>query len=182
MGWLEFIARIVESLAWPAALIILLLLLREHLLRIPSYIRKAKYKDFEITFGDSIDIVESDADIAGIEVPKDLPNEYNELLQNNKNRLHVVVIEAWAMIERELVQKVRKSKEGNKKLSVKAMGKILRERNFLSEEEVELLNSFLQTRHRAVHEEIDELKEEDVVDFLRVAAALLEHIKKIPDV
>lgn len=50
MDWLEFVSAMVQSLAWPAALMICVLLLKEPLSDRMKELIKLKYKDFELEF------------------------------------------------------------------------------------------------------------------------------------
>lgn len=50
MDWLEFVSAMVQSLAWPAALMICVLSLKEPLSDRMKELIKLKYKDFELEF------------------------------------------------------------------------------------------------------------------------------------
>ncbi len=53
MDWLTFIAKLVETLAWPAVVVGVLLLLRKELPSIVRSLRKLKFKDVELEFGEA---------------------------------------------------------------------------------------------------------------------------------
>ncbi|WP_458110779.1 hypothetical protein M1E03_10595 [Bacillus sp. PK6-013] len=50
MDWLEFVSATVQSLAWPATLMMCVLLLKEPLSKRMKELIKLKYKDFELEF------------------------------------------------------------------------------------------------------------------------------------
>lgn len=50
MDWLEFVSATVQSLAWPATLMMCVLLLKEPLSERMKELIKLKYKDFELEF------------------------------------------------------------------------------------------------------------------------------------
>ncbi|AZC56414.1 hypothetical protein [Pseudomonas chlororaphis] len=53
MDWLTFLSSIVNAVAWPATLVVLLVLIREQLPQIAKSLRRLKYKDIEMEFGEA---------------------------------------------------------------------------------------------------------------------------------
>lgn len=53
MDALQFIAELVKALAWPAVICILIVFLRPHFGQILGLIRTVKFKEFEMTFGET---------------------------------------------------------------------------------------------------------------------------------
>ena len=51
MDWLQFISSIVESLAWPGSIVVLVLVLRSPVSRLLLALTRLKYKDLELDFG-----------------------------------------------------------------------------------------------------------------------------------
>ena len=52
MDWLNFISNILGSLAWPAVLVIVLLIFRGPIKNVISSLEFLRYKDFEMGFGE----------------------------------------------------------------------------------------------------------------------------------
>jgi len=50
LNWLEFIASIVNSLAWPVGILAIVLVLRKPLRQLLPLLRRLKYKEFELEF------------------------------------------------------------------------------------------------------------------------------------
>ncbi|PQA88131.1 hypothetical protein [Hyphococcus luteus] len=183
MNFLEFVAAIIETLVWPITLVGLIVWGRPYLARIPEFIKSAKYKDWEVTFRDRLEVLESDAESAGLDIPDDLPKEYQDLLRNNSDRLHIVVIEAWAMVERALRTKLKPAGTTHRpRYSFSSLAQSLFREGILSEEEYGLVREFQLARNRAVHEEVPNLNETVVIMFLRISAALIDRINEISTV
>ena len=53
MDWLTFITKIVEAAAWPGACLAVLLVIRNELPAIARSLRKLKFKDMELEFGEA---------------------------------------------------------------------------------------------------------------------------------
>ena len=51
MDWLQFLSSVVGSLAWPATVLALVVLLRAPVTRVLLTLTRLKYKDLELDFG-----------------------------------------------------------------------------------------------------------------------------------
>lgn len=69
MDWLTFISKIMESLAWPIAVIIMVIILRLPLAQLVSLLRKLKYKGLELDFAEKLEKVETEAERADLPRP-----------------------------------------------------------------------------------------------------------------
>jgi len=150
--------------------------------KIPDYVQSAKYKDFEVTFRDRVAAIESEAQSAGLEIPIELPIQYQDLFRQNTNRLHVVVVEAWSMVERAIREKFPWDYESpSKKAPISALITMLYKEKILSEEEFAILRDFQSVRNRAAHERVFPLRESDVLKYLKLSAALERRISELPN-
>jgi hypothetical protein len=100
MDWLQFIAAIVGSLAWPITLIIGFFLLKSYLPALFPFIERLKYKDFEVEFRKSVEELTERSRTA-------LPPPAEEEPAAPKNRLYALaeisprsaILEAWLAVE-----------------------------------------------------------------------------------
>jgi hypothetical protein len=68
MNWLEFISSLTESLAWPATVVVLVLLLRSPVSRLLLALTRLKYKELELDFGSELrELKESAGELITIE-------------------------------------------------------------------------------------------------------------------
>lgn len=67
MAWLSFVASLVGSLAWPVAVVTLILLLRHALTQILAAVTRFKWRDFEIEVNRVV--AQANAEIAGKPAP-----------------------------------------------------------------------------------------------------------------
>ena len=58
-----FISEITKALAWPATLIVVLLLLRKPLISLIPFMRKLKFKELEMEFSEQVQALKSEAEI-----------------------------------------------------------------------------------------------------------------------
>src|SRR5260221_11590560 len=64
MDWKTFFANIISSLAWPAAAVAIIVLLRIPVARLVTLLRKLKWKDLELDFAEKLEEAEKEADAA----------------------------------------------------------------------------------------------------------------------
>lgn len=55
MGWLEFLSKVIDSLAWPAVALTSLALLRDPIGKLIPFLRELKYKEFSISFREKLE-------------------------------------------------------------------------------------------------------------------------------
>lgn len=185
MDLLSFIAEVIKALAWPATILILVFLAKPYLWRIPEFIHSAKYKDFEVTFKERLRSLETDVESAGIKVSDELPPEYRDLFDQNRDRLHLIVIEAWRNIERLIRDKFPwagvSGRTGRGNPPISAMLRELYAKEIFSEEEFSLLRELQNARNWAAHGRTLSLREDDVRKYLKFTAALSERIRDFPN-
>jgi hypothetical protein len=69
VNWLEFVANVIDALAWPAAIVFVLLMMRDQLRRLVPRLRKAAVPGAELEFAEAVENAETAADVAEL-----LPN------------------------------------------------------------------------------------------------------------
>ena len=106
MDWLTFIASIVGSLAWPSVVVGVLLFLRKELPSIVRSLRKLKFRDVEMEFGEAAKALAAETKLAvptsGVDFTI-LGQSYNAVL-NRLNDLaeispRATILEAWLLVE-----------------------------------------------------------------------------------
>lgn len=114
MDLLTFIATIVGSIAWPAALLATVFMIRRPLAELLPGIRRLKYKDLEVDFGKELEKIEAVMDTVEVgaqptcelpaEVqPEPLPKTRAELLDKLAELSpNAAILESWRNVERTL--------------------------------------------------------------------------------
>jgi hypothetical protein len=108
MDWTEFIATLVDALAWPMAAIVMVLLLKRPIGELIPTLRKVKWRDVEAEFGRGLEEISEDAEEARlppIDEVKRIPPPEPEPVLDSYIRLAEVspvaaVTEAWHDVER----------------------------------------------------------------------------------
>lgn len=111
MDLLTFMAAIIGHLAWPTAAVILVLILRRPLRQLIPTLRRLRYRDLELDFGEKLEALERQADQAQLPEPEvtrlPAPSEREALpLAARLETLAIeapraAILEAWLSVERE---------------------------------------------------------------------------------
>lgn len=105
MDWMQFTSAIVGSLAWPLAVIAVVMLLRTPLSKLLPMVRALKYKELSIDFSEKLDAVKEEigADTPGefIQLPYTSAPSITELAQIDPL---AAIIGAWVDVELALIE------------------------------------------------------------------------------
>lgn len=102
MDWLQFIASIISSLAWPAVVLTAIILLRQPLAELIPLLHRLKYKDFEVEFDREVRKLREEAVAALPPLPISVPSrrpEETALLELASVAPREAIIEAWLLVE-----------------------------------------------------------------------------------
>ena len=186
MDWLTFFANLVGALAWPAVVVVALLLIKNELPAIGQLIRKIRYGDLEVEFGESVKVVK---DKSTSMLPAPAPNARlsGGPLQEQRDRLAFLselaprsaILEAWLQIESAAVDLIRKQGVDSFRTlpGPTRLRDHLKKLQVLSPEQVSIFEELRELRNEAVHSvdaafDVDAVS--DYVDSALLMAAYLE--------
>ena len=106
MNSLEFIARIIDSLVWPASILLVLYILRGELPAIARSLKKLRYEDLELEFEKSAQEVVEKAKLSLPEAAKNIQlsgQSQDELIDRlvsiSEFAPRSAILEAWLVVE-----------------------------------------------------------------------------------
>ncbi|WP_353187637.1 hypothetical protein [Pseudomonas sp.] len=119
MDWLTFLSSIVNAVAWPATLIVLLVLIREQLPLLVKSLRRLKYKDIEMEFGEAAKAIanEVQAIMPAAQADNKIAGQEKEEV---KARLEAIaelapraaILESWLQVEAAAADVIRENNLG----------------------------------------------------------------------
>ncbi len=156
MDWLQFFSAILDSLAWPTAAIVAILVMRRPLRLLLPLLRRLRYKDVQLDFEEKLDETEAKvservppepADFAAVD--EDREQEFRLAIDLSPNS---AVMEAWIEIERTLRVFAKESgmslRRGN---SVLFLTLVMKKKGLIDAQTSALLDDLRILRNLAVH-------------------------------
>ncbi|MBI3348857.1 MAG: hypothetical protein HY020_16815 [Burkholderiales bacterium] len=180
MDALSFIAKLVEALAWPVASIAVVWLLRTEIRNLVPLIKKLKAGPLEAEFEREVkelrgSVKASPSHTAEETVAQWLP------VASQLAAVHprAAILEAWRIVESKairLLQDAEPSLSDERLRSTREVVRLLGGHGFLSLEEVATLNQMRFLRNQAVHVPQFEPTYEGAMNFVQLAANLLQQM------
>jgi len=155
MDWMQFVSAIIASLAWPAAVLAVVLLLRDPLAKLVPLIRTLKFKDLHIDLGEKLEAVkeavkeELEAKSPNAEQPPPSPPQPG-ILELALLDPRAAVLTSWVDVERALRDLAHKAGVGLNKTPV-VTANLLHAGNVIDEISVETLRNLRRIRNDAAH-------------------------------
>ena len=152
MDKLTFISNLVEALAWPAAVILLVFILRNPFVHLLPLLSSLKYKDLELQFGSRLKQI-GDARLPQKETRHRLPLDAERLSRLAELSPRAAVLESWVGVEIAALNAARSlmpDEIQNKTLSYQAIRKLERSGR-LDRTAVSMLGDLRGLRNQAAH-------------------------------
>ncbi len=111
MNALEFFSSIIQSLAWPISIILIIIILRKPISELVKGINKVKYQDLEIDFGkklDNIDVKISKNNKIKITKKYSKSEEVEEIETIALISPKSAIIMAWTLVEKEIQEAINR--------------------------------------------------------------------------
>ena len=182
----DLIASIINSISWPVASIIIVILLKKPLTNILNRLAQFKYKDFEANFAKEIEVVKNNMDSKLEEIPITDNNKnsfLNEVTQIAKVSPMAAIPFAYSYIENALKEKMEEFNDYNKNniYLVNNATKYLYHNEKIDGQTFETLNKMRKLRNAISHKNINKysIDKTDAIDYGKIAKVLIENIKTI---
>jgi hypothetical protein len=188
MSWLQFIAELIKSLAWPATVLTLVILFRNQLGRILLKLTKLKYKDLELDFERELKLAEKDAkaidiapqrrSIAAAKTDSAALLRQAEELAPNYPAPSVSV--AWQAVEYELKQVVTGLgiTDNPADLSPFKLVGLLRRQDAIDTPTADLLDRMRYLRNLTAHREVS-ITTDNASEYLSLARGVVEKLRSL---
>ena len=161
MGWLQFLASIVDSLAWPATIGVAAYLLRNPLLELLPNLRHLKYKELELRFGERLERLEQELEQEPppeqVAPPSDLQlaadERFDALAEVSPSS---AVLEAWIDVERIMRElALRNNIQERRGRSVLYITRVLKSQEIISPRLAALIDDLRGLRNVAAHPSVE---------------------------
>ena len=182
MDTLTLISNLVGALAWPTAVIIIILVLKTPLVELLRNLKRLKFKDAELDFK------EAASELKGIEAQEgkqvSLPESKLKLAELSPRG---AILESWLELEDALASAAEAQRIGTTRpggaygrpvpVDPWALAQMLSVAGKLSSVSLDRFQKLRQIRNKAVHVTDDVIKQEDAESFARLVAELKTEIR-----
>lgn len=184
MDWLQFVASVVGSLAWPATVIGGFFILKNPLSMLFPFVERFRYKDFELEFRKSLqDLAEKSRDEPPFPVAEPLPaaSSRDKLYSLAEISPRSAILEAWLLVETAAAETIQKRSlspaEKASGLAPLRIGDILRRGGVLGPAQMEIFNRLRELRNKAVHIGDSTFHLQEVKEYIDLASSLASRIE-----
>ena len=194
MDWLQFLASLVSSLAWPIAVVVLVILLRVPITRVLLTLTRLKYKELELDFGRELKQLEQEARAIDIvpQKPKSIAPIKKDSLQLLEEATRFAqdfpesaVAVGWQAVEDELMSAVMRlaiSPDYPPYNSALKNAQLLKEQDAIDERTFAILSRMRILRDMVVHRVrvgTSITTSEEAIEFLALARGMVEKLRTL---
>lgn len=188
MDWLTFFSKVIEALAWPGAVLAVLILIRKELPAIARSLRRLKYKDLELEFGEGAKAVATEVKevIPAPVEPTLLPAQSSDnararLVEISEIAPRAAILEAWLLVEGSAADVVRKKNvaHSSRYPGPLRLRESLQQAEVLNERQLMVFESLRRLRNEAVHVPDAQFTKEAVGDYIDAALLMASHLEKV---
>jgi len=191
MDWLTFLSKVLEALAWPTTVLVVIFLVRKELPSIARSLRRFKYKDVEFEFGESAKVVADEVKEA-LPPSEEVPIFPAQSQMDARARLDVIadlapraaILESWLLVEAAAVDVIRKKKimnEPRRYPPPQRLRESLERAEALNNRQLYVFESLRRLRNEAVHVADAEFTKEAVNNYIEAALLMATHLENIAD-
>jgi len=179
MDWKQFFAAIITAIAWPSAMVIVVLSLKSPLTKLIPMVRSLKFKDLHIDLSEKLEAVK--VELEAQPTPDRPPLPYVPLpgvLELARIDPRASIISAWIEVERATIEMATKA-------GLVVSGQVitianeLHAKGYINELEFETFRSLRQVRNDAVHLTAKDVTYEDAFGMAEVCQWLAHRIRML---
>ncbi|WP_080962056.1 hypothetical protein [Chromobacterium subtsugae] len=183
MDNLTFTSEAIKSLTWPLTVIVIVRMLRKPITELLPFIKKLKYKEFEMEFAKEVAELKAEAKVLELSSAKEVTEEKiteNRLLQLVQFSSRAAIMEAWIEVETaatEVASSFWNEPPSDTFRNHSKIGEYLLQCKVIDKKQLEIFNKLKHLRNKAAHAEELNVSENDVRSYIELAANLAAHIR-----
>lgn len=189
MDWLTFCSKLFDALAWPAVALIIFFTIKVQLLNLFPFLKRLKYKDFELEFGEKIREMTEKAKVAALPEPdvEELPATTSRTLKEQLYEVaeispRTAIVEAWLQVEHSAQEVIRDQKLTDRSIRLagpKRLREYMEKGKILTSEQREIFERLRTLRNQAVHYAEVDIPVDQVYEYVDLALALAAQLRKV---
>lgn len=179
MEWMEFIVGILNAVAWPAAVLVVIFAFKRQLVLIAPFTKKLKFKDFEVEFSNDIDQLVEKAQTAFPELKSD---PKTRLISSARHLPNTCILEAWDQLHQEtrnLTQAHFPEANFSEDTPYKDTEVFLTQEEVLDQRKSKLFNELRRLRNKIAHAEGYEVGGQEAIQYIELCYRLIDFLKDL---
>jgi hypothetical protein len=192
MNWLQFIAALVGSLAWPATVLVAVLMFRKQLLALAPFLREMEAAGIKFKFGERLEKIRAQAEendalpppSAQPEIPNQ-PGQASYRVTTDPTRFlafnapRALVLESWMQVEEAIREAVADKNAASRLHNPRVMvEKLLREER-ISSETAKIIEDLRKLRNEAAHLPTFAIEPDQALEYQRLAGRVVAALSLI---
>jgi hypothetical protein len=181
MDWLTFLSTVIDSIAWPSALIVAVVLLRAELVEAIGRIQSIKHKETQIEFSNRVQEVSREADSSLPERVLPETKEFMRRIELAELSPRGAILESWLDVEvalEEMGARCGIPAEEMKRANTQMLQLKLSDYNTLGKGAFGLLQLLRETRNEAVHLTDKEVKTDAAKEYVSMANRMVTLLRE----
>ena len=174
MDWLTFISNLIDSLAWPVAIALIVWWLKDHIGRLLRFTKKFRYGDLEIEFEQQLAALKQDVEHQRRIHPVEKRIEDTEVTDYLRSTAEVspraALVEAWVGLELTAVTSARMLDliPSEKTAPFHKVIQALHRAEVIGSKDAEILNRLRTLRNEALHSPVFDISKKEVEEFIEL--------------
>lgn len=180
MDWLELLASLVGSLAWPATVVVILLVFRHQVAGLIPLLRRLRYKDLELEFERGLREVSQKARQEHLEPSTELAETLSHLAMISYESPRAAIFEAWLQVEAAAAAAAARYGIGlrDRERTPMRLGAELRRAEVMDPGILDVYEQLRELRNKVVHGDEITPGSAAVRDYVALALALVDYLQK----
>lgn len=181
MDWMTFITKIIDSVAWPAAIVLVIWWLKSHIGQLIPYTKKFKYGDLEIEFEQQLKELKKEAEASKLEhaTPERDSTEMLEYLSETADvSPRAAIVDAWVGLELTAFNSARLLGIGNEKRPIPFSRLIsaLESKGIIKPNDANILKKLMRLRNEVLHSPNFNITKKEAQEFAALARDMADLI------
>jgi len=179
MDWKQFFSAIITAIAWPCAVVIVVMLLKSPLTKLIPMVRSLKYKDLHIDLTEKLDAVKEELEAQTATDEPKLPYvALPGVLELARIDPRAAIISAWIEVERATIEMATKARIPITGTAI-TIANELHAMDYLSEFEFETFRNLRRVRNDAVHLTTKDVTYDEAVSMSEMCQWLAHRIRML---
>jgi hypothetical protein len=182
MGWKAFLASIIGSVAWPTAMVIVVLIFRVQLRQLITHVRKIGAGGVNVELAEQVERVRDQAELVEAEqetLPPDVVALDPAILQLAQKYPEAAVLQAYKELENLLLQIRARLPDNRPHRTLNEVLKYLNDKGYVSGSVLSLFKTLRDARNSVAHARDEKMAPGEAIELIRQTRFLMDLLHQV---